>query len=83
MPERELFQAALGLTPPWQVVRSDFDREAGERGIYVAPGDRGWWSYRVYPASYVRTMAKLGVDLGVEGQGLGDAPFMGLPDSRK
>jgi hypothetical protein len=28
MPELELFQAALGLTPPWRVVGSHFDAAA-------------------------------------------------------
>ena len=33
MPELELFQAALGLTPPWPVARSNFDLAAGELEI--------------------------------------------------
>lgn len=35
MPELELFQAALGLTPPWRVVGSDFDAAAGKLTIDV------------------------------------------------
>ena len=35
MPELELFQAALGLTPPWRVVGSDFDAAAGKLTIAI------------------------------------------------
>ena len=35
MPELELFQAALGLTPPWRVVGSDFDAAAGKLTIDI------------------------------------------------
>ena len=36
MPELELFQAALGLTPPpWRVVGSDFDAAAGTLTIDI------------------------------------------------
>ncbi|HEY9288527.1 MAG TPA: ISL3 family transposase [Candidatus Dormibacteraeota bacterium] len=33
MPELELFQTALGLTPPWRVVDSAFDAQAGQLTI--------------------------------------------------
>jgi len=35
MPELELFQAALGLTPPWRVVGSDFDAAPGKLTIDI------------------------------------------------
>ena len=35
MPELKLYQVARGLTPPWQVVASDFDSEAGELTIDI------------------------------------------------
>ncbi len=34
-PELALFNAALGLTSPWQVVKVDFDKEAKELHLYV------------------------------------------------
>ncbi len=42
MPELELFQAALGLTPPWRVVGSHFDAAAGKLTIDIdsPPGSR-------------------------------------------
>ena len=33
--EQELFSAALGLVPPWRVVRSEFDAEAGRLDLYL------------------------------------------------
>jgi transposase len=37
-----LMQQALGLTPPWTVVRSDFDTEAGRLDVEIdfTPGSR-------------------------------------------
>ena len=42
MQERELFQSALGLSPPWRVVRSEFDAAGRRLDIYLdfAPGSR-------------------------------------------
>src|SRR5579862_2595342 len=34
-PELALFTMALGLTPPWQVVQVNFDKEAHELHLYV------------------------------------------------
>jgi transposase len=33
--EQQLFSAALGLVPPWQVTRSEFDAEAGRLDLYL------------------------------------------------
>ncbi len=35
MPDLELFQAALGLTPPWQVTGTDFDPGAGQLDLEI------------------------------------------------
>ena len=35
MDENELFQAALGLLPPWTVERCSFDETAGRLDIYL------------------------------------------------
>ena len=35
MPDLELFQAALGLTPAWQVIRTDFDPAAGQLDLEI------------------------------------------------
>jgi len=45
MQERELFQSALGLSPPWRVVRSEFDAAGRRLDMYLdfAPGRRFAW----------------------------------------
>jgi len=35
MRETTLMQQALGLTPPWTVVRSDFDTKAGRLDVQI------------------------------------------------
>jgi hypothetical protein len=42
MRDTTLMQPALGLTPPWTVVRSDFDTEAGRLDVQIdfTPGSR-------------------------------------------
>jgi hypothetical protein len=42
MRDTNLMQQALGLTPPWTVVRSDFDTEAGRLDVEIdfTPGRR-------------------------------------------
>jgi hypothetical protein len=42
MRDTTLMQQALGLTPPWTVVRSDFDAEAHRLDVQIdfAPGSR-------------------------------------------
>src|SRR4051812_7688002 len=35
MRDTNLMQQALGLTPPWTVVRSDFDTEAGRLDVEI------------------------------------------------
>ena len=42
MRETTLMQQALGLTPPWTVVRSDFDTKAGRLDVQIdfPPGSR-------------------------------------------
>ena len=42
MRDTTLMQQALGLTPPWTVVRSDFDTEAGRLDVEIdfTPGSR-------------------------------------------
>ena len=35
MVEQELFTAALGLTAPWRLARSEFDKEAGRLDLYL------------------------------------------------
>lgn len=42
MRDTTLMQQALGLTPPWTVVRSDFDTEAGRLDVQIdfTPGSR-------------------------------------------
>ena len=40
MRDTELFQQALGLTPPWHVTRTEFDPELQQLDLYIdfAPG---------------------------------------------
>jgi transposase len=42
MRDTTLMQQALGLTPPWTVVRSDFDTEPGRLDVEIdfTPGSR-------------------------------------------